>query len=114
MHHKQSQFVILPPTWRPVRQRFFSNVEANGSHYARLLAEMQRLRGRIYLSDGAISPTDLAPDGRHVLTVDERSWHILTMDGHGKVSGCLRFLEERKATRFEDLWIAQSALARCP
>ena len=114
MHIRQSHFLILPPTWRSSKQRIFRNLESSNSRYARLLAEMQRLRGRIYLNDGAISPSDLLPDGRHALPVDERSWHILTIDCHGAVSGCLRFLEERKATRFDDLWISQSALSRCP
>jgi hypothetical protein len=114
MHIRQSQFVILPPSWLAFKRKFFTNIETDGSQYAELLAEMQRLRGRVYLSDGAIGPSQLKADGRHALAVDERSWHILTLDTSGKVSGCLRFLEEKKTTRFENLWISQAALARCP
>jgi hypothetical protein len=82
--------------------------------YDQLLAEMQRMRGLVYLRDGAIRIDELASDGRHKMAVDERSWHVLTLDGGGRVSGCLRYLEERQASRFDELWIQHSALARCP
>jgi hypothetical protein len=75
---------------------------------------MQRLRGLVYLRDDAIQADELTSDGRHKLAVDERSWHILMLDGGRRVSGCLRYLEERQASRFDELWIRQSALARCP
>jgi len=114
MNNRQSRFVILPPSWRAVKSTGFQNVRADNHGYDELLAEMQRLRGRIYLSDGAIQGRDLTHDGRHSLQIDEHSWHVLTMDAMGKVSGCLRFLEERLTNGFDDLWICHSALARCP
>src|SRR5262245_8399172 len=114
MHLRQSQFVVLAPSWLSAKQCAFSHPEADGSRYVELLAQMQRLRGRIYLNDDAINRSDLTSDGRHALPIDERSWHILTMDEQGKISGCLRFLEESKATRFEDLWISHAALVHCP
>jgi hypothetical protein len=85
----------------------------NNRRYESLLAEMQRLRGSIYLGDGAIWSKDLTADGRHVLKVDEQSWHILKVDDTGAITGCLRFFEERP-TNVNDLWICNSAIAKCP
>jgi hypothetical protein len=58
-----------------------------------MLAEMQRLRGSVYLRDGAIQKHELTADGRHRLSVDEQSWHILLVDGAKRVKGCMRYLE---------------------
>jgi hypothetical protein len=109
----QTQLVILPPA-RSAAPRVFRNIEIDSRRYDRMLAEMQRLRGRVYLRDGAIQADELTPDGRHKLAIDERSWHILLLDDGSRVSGCLRYLEERKSSRFDELWIYQSALSHSP
>ena len=109
----QTELVILPPARTPA-PRVFQNTEWNRGRYVQMLAEMQRLRGSVYLRDGAIQPGALTPDGRHKLTIDDLSWHILLLDGDKRVSGCLRYLEENPASRFDELWIRQSALSRCP
>jgi hypothetical protein len=80
--------------------------------HAHLLAEVQRLRGSIYLDDGAILPEELTSDGRHYQEIDGRSWHVLTLNAGGRISGCLRVLDETTAGGFEDLWIRHSAMAR--
>ena len=48
-------FVLLAPNRRAVPARFHS-VDVSPNRYQRLLGDMQRLRGRIYLEDGAIEP----------------------------------------------------------
>jgi hypothetical protein len=75
---------------------------------------MQRLRGSVYLRDGAIQPNELTADGRHELAVDEHSWHILLVDSTDRISGCMRYLAEEKASRFDQLWVRHSALTKCP
>ena len=109
----QAQIVILPPA-RLAAPRVFRSIDTDSRRYDQLLSEMQRLRGLVYLRDGAIQADELASDGRHKLAVDERSWHILLLDAGKRISGCLRYLEEKKASRFDELWIQESALARCP
>ena len=109
----QAQLLILPPS-ESAAPAVFKNIDRNGRRHDQLLAEMQRLRGLIYLRDGAIQAAELTSDGRHKLAIDKHSWHILALDAGGRVSGCLRYLEEKRAARFEDLWIQQSALANCP
>ena len=108
-----TELAILSPASTAAPQ-VFRKTELNRRRYDQVLADMQRLRGSIYLRDGAIQADELTADGRHKLAIDERSWHILLMDGAGSVKGCLRYLEENDASRFDDLSIRQSALTHCP
>jgi hypothetical protein len=109
----QAQFAVLPPS-RLATPFVFRNIEANNRRHNDLMAKMQRLRGRVYGADGAIQPSELTVDGRHKLSIDERSWHVLSLDGNGEVIACLRYLEESDASGFESLRIRSAALARCP
>jgi len=85
----------------------------NRRQHDELFAEMQRFRGSVYREDGAIQVSDLAPDGRHKMAIDEESWHVLSLDSAGRVASCLRYLDESHAFDFDDLWVRHSALARC-
>jgi hypothetical protein len=53
----------------------------------------------------------LTDDGRHVLPIDDQSWHLLLMDRRGSVAGCKRYLVHPASAHFRDLRIANSALA---
>jgi hypothetical protein len=77
-----------------------------------LLAEMQTLRGSVYLRDGAIARADIT-DGRHQLDGDEESWHLLVLDKQNRVCGCTRYREYPNKTRFSQLRVSNSALAHC-
>ena len=96
----QTQLVILSPARSPAPM-VFRNIAVDSRRYDQMLAAMQRLRGQVYLRDGAIQADQLAPDRRHKLPVDEHSWHILLLDGGGQVGGCLRYLEEEIDSRFD-------------
>ncbi|HWB99920.1 MAG TPA: hypothetical protein VG672_24600 [Bryobacteraceae bacterium] len=101
---------MLAPSHQTL-SRQFSRADANPMLHAQYLGEMQRLRGRIYLSDGAIQPWQLTADGRHQLDTDERSWHLLLMDAQGQVCGCARYLPYDPETPFEQLGVRSAALA---
>ena len=75
---------------------------------------MQRFRGSIYLSDGAIQGSDLSFDGRHKVSIDEESWHVLSLDPQGRVVACLRYLDESQRSAFNNLWVKHAAISRCP
>jgi hypothetical protein len=75
---------------------------------------MQRLRGRIYLKDGAIQPCELNEDGAFQMPGDERSWHLLLIDGARQVIGCARYLVHPNTVAFERLRISHSALSKDP
>jgi hypothetical protein len=107
-----TQFVVLAPQQVAVPPTM-ATIHRDEHIYRSFLADLQRFRGATYLSDGAISRQELTPDGRHVSALDEQSWHVLGVNGRGKVCACLRFSEETGA-RYEDLWVRQAAVARCP
>jgi len=89
---------------------FFKRVQVDAKRSEDLLAQMQRLRGSIYLQDGAIGPGDLT-NGRYQLDEDEGSWHLLVLDKQDRVCGCARYREHSNATGFSQLTLSRSALA---
>jgi hypothetical protein len=110
----QTRFVVLPPSSGVAASRVFRNVEQDTLGHNRLVSEMQRFRGSMYLRDGAIQRSDLTVDGRHKVEVDDRSWHVLSLDRNHRVCACLRFVDETRAAGFDDLWIRRAALADSP
>lgn len=79
--------------------------------YQDLVAEMQELRGSVYLAEGAIQEWQLT-EGRHQMAADAQSWHVLLLDEEQRVCGCARYHEYRETVPFRQLGVAQSALAR--
>ena len=75
---------------------------------------MQRLRGRVYLKDGAIQPCELDDEGRFRMQGDEQSWHLLLTDGNREVIGCARYLVHPNTVAFHNLRVSHSALAKDP
>jgi hypothetical protein len=88
-------------------------MSCNPRRYEDYLDEVQRLRGRIYLEDGAIHESQLV-DGRHVVESDCASWHLLVLDHDGKTCGCVRYRDHGGPVEFSELTAARSSLASCP
>ena len=103
------RFVLLAP--RCTHTTCFSNPTVDASLHHRLLVEAQKLRGRIAFEEGAIETWQLTIDGRHIQPADDKSWHLLTLDEHGHVAACTRYLPHSSAVSFSDLTVAHSALA---
>src|ERR1700737_3499555 len=89
------QFVLLAPAEGGV-PACFSAISGDPDDYHHRLHEMQRLRGSIYVREGALSRAELTPDGRHELADDENSWHLLLVGEGSRVLGCMRILLHRK------------------
>ncbi len=101
--------LLAPPdTFIPRR---FENVQSSAVRHDELLASLQRLRGRLYLADGAIVPGQLTADRRHRLPGDEQAWHVLALDECGEVAGCSRYLAYPNTVPFHKLTVRGSALA---
>ena len=105
-------FVLLAPPQSDAHQ--FAEVVDDIPQYQRLLAGAQKLRGGIYVRDGAIQRRELTADGRHVQPADAISWHLLTVDENEKVLSCIRYLAHRPGVRFRDLAVARLAEAQSP
>lgn len=55
----------------------------------KVVASIQRFRGGVYLSEGAIKSSDLSTDGRHISALDDSAWHIVISDAN-LIMGCIR------------------------
>jgi len=104
------KWVLLCPANTSVRDRF-DCVHADPTRRDRLLTEMQKLRGRIYLKDGAIEASELT-DGKHRVDADDDSWHLLVLDEDDRVCGCVRQNVYPEKIAFSNLDVSRSALAQ--
>lgn len=102
--------ILLAPSASEVPSRF-KTLEQSASRYEALLAAMQKLRGTVYLNDGAIEPWEVDADGRHRLDIDSSSWHLLSRDASGAIRGCARLRAHGSTATFGDLWVRKAALA---
>lgn len=74
-----------------------------------LLEEVQRLRGAVYLEDGAVTREQLTHDGRHETPEDRRAWHLLIL-GRTGVSACVWYLQHEDARSVEELRVRNCPL----
>ena len=109
---RHGELVLLAPAGCFIPKSFARRYDDRDRH-ARLLGEVQRVRGGIYLADGAVRASQLTPDGRHVQRSDYDSWHLLVMGGNGAVQGCARYRHLTGNVGFDDLGVRESWLARC-
>lgn len=107
------QLVLLAPGDGPISPVFRNQMEDPRRH-AGFLSGLQRLRGSVYLADGAIRSEQTTMDGRHTLDIDDYSWHLLILDRQGQVTGCARYLAHPHYVSFDHLGVAQTPLADSP
>jgi hypothetical protein len=106
------RLVLLAPSRAEVPESF-GYAKVDRDQHAGLLTRMQRLRGAMYLQDGAIEASELTSDGCHRMDIDDDSWHLLTVNETGQVCGCARYLQHRNGVSFAELTVRHSALAQC-
>jgi hypothetical protein len=109
----ESRLVLLTPPHASVPATF-ENLEVNPRRRRELVAEMQRLRGRVYLHDGAVEPHQLTRSGRHQTAEDESSWHLLMLDKLGQVAACVWYMAHDPAVPVERLRVRNCPLAHQP
>lgn len=105
------RLVLLPPPDSCVPE-YFKNATIDSSRHDELIAEMQRLRGSIYLHDGAVQSEHLSSDGLHQTPEDRKSWHLLMLDKYRRVSSCVWYLEHDNMTSVDELRVRNSPLGR--
>lgn len=106
-------FQLLAPPKSGIAQNFYHPTK-DEHLYHQLLSGMQRLRGSIYLKDGAIKPCELDDEGRFHMPADEQSWHLLLLDQGRNVIGCARYLVHPSDVSYDRLRISHSTLANDP
>jgi len=105
----QRLLLLAPPGKVP---SFFRSVDVNAERHQQLVREMQQMRGKIYLSDGAIRADQLSPEGLHQTPEDAKSWHVLTVDKKQRVTGCAWYLEHDRVVKPRQLRVRHCPLAR--
>ena len=110
-HRLGRGFVILAPPHEGLPP--FSHMTYDPARHGRLLAEIQTLRGRAYLADGALDEAQLLPGGRHVQPVDDKSWHLLTVDDRGRVTAGIRYMAHRPGVSYSELAVS-GAISHLP
>jgi hypothetical protein len=105
------RIVLLAPSAYPVSD-CFKNIDVDSHRYDQLMHDVQRLRGGIYLKDGAIQRQQLSLDGRHRTPEDEESWHLVMLNEERRVSGCIWYLQHKKPA-LEQLRVRNCPLAHC-
>lgn len=108
------RFQLLAPSQTRSTLGTFTRSKIDEQLYSQYLASMQRLRGRIYLSDGAIQPWEIDDDGRFRMRGDKQSWHFLLIDDKEEVIGCARYLVHPNTISFDQLRVRHCALANHP
>lgn len=103
--------MLLAP-WADRIPDTFHNVGVDREQHTELLGQVQRLRGSLYLEDGAIEASQLTTDGRHVQQADDLSWHVLSVQPGGQVTCCARYREHPSDVVPEELGVWTSALAQ--
>jgi hypothetical protein len=107
----EKRLVLLAPAEANVPAAF-NNVEADPDEHRRLLEETQRLRGSVYLSDGAVERRQLSAGGLHRTAEDPSSWHLLMLNAERRVSACIWYLEHANDTDMSRLRVRDTPLAR--
>jgi hypothetical protein len=109
----ESRLVLLPPRDTLIPSSF-RNVEGNPIRHAGLVADLQRLRGRTYLRDGALAAHELTEDGLHRTPEDEKSWHLVMLDKLGRVSACVWYKAHQATVTIDQLRVRHCPLATLP
>ncbi len=104
----ERMILLAPPN--AYGHEFFRNVEVNVPLRSALVRQMQRLRGGIYLQDGAISQQQLI-GGRHQTPEDEKSWHLLMLDRQQQVTSCVWYMEHDSMASVDSLRARNCPLA---
>ena len=107
----QGHTVVLAPSDAYVPSVFSRTVRNPGRH-ASLLSGLQKLRGRVYLEDGAIEGSELTPDGRFAQPIDYQAWHLVRLDASGDVCGCARYMSYPGDLSFAETGVSGSPLIR--
>jgi hypothetical protein len=103
------RLILLAPP-QASAHRHFRHVDVDSSLHDSLLGQMQRLRGGVYLEDGAISRHQLS-GGRHQTPEDDRSWHLLMLDDRRRVAACVWYMEHPNTIALESLRVRNCPLA---
>jgi len=106
------RLVVVAPPEASIPRGLSCQVVNNEATRASLLCDVRRLRGRVYVADGAFQPDQLWQDERRYSSDDHRSWHLIMNAADGKPEGCIRVLPHEAPVGLQDLRAQHTPLAR--
>ena len=106
------RLILLAPAKTPGHE-FMGSVEAHSVRYEHLVHALQKLRGSVYLDDGAVQLEQLLPDGRHQVPGDEDCWHLIMLNRQGGLSACVWYHEYENTISADQLRLRECPLAQC-
>ena len=107
------RLVVLAPPHQEVPD-LLTNTLFDPPRHTALVHDVQRLRGTVYCTDGALRPEHLTVSGRHQIPEDHRSWHLLLLDKEGQISSCAWYLLHNHAQSVEALRVRSCPLNGSP
>jgi hypothetical protein len=108
--HIEQRLVLVAPPAAAIPTTFRNVVVAPDQH-VRLVREVQRMRASVYLEDGAVDRRQLSVEGLHRTPEDQRSWHLLFLNGNRQVTACVWYLQHTMDASFGDLRVRTCPLA---
>ena len=109
----RNRLVVLAPRANSLAWAFAGTATSvAGRSHEDLLAEVQRLRAKVMLKEGALPQSAVTPDGRHVSPLDDTSWHLVLTGPAGEVLGCMRYTIYPETAGFDDLPFRDHPLAQ--
>jgi hypothetical protein len=109
----ENRLVLLAPPSATLPP-FFRNVTWDTTEHTSLVRAMQRLRGAVYLDDGAVAKRQLSPEGLHQTPEDQNSWHLLMRNAQGRVSSCTWYMPHANASSVRQLRVRKCPLGQDP
>lgn len=103
------RLVLLAPACTAVPE-YFRNVTVDPRRHARHLREIQRMRGGIYLNDGAVQVDELSSEGLHETPEDDNSWHLVMFRAGRQPSSCVWYMEHENTAGFDELRVRHCPL----
>ncbi len=107
----EDRLILLAPSAASVEDGF-RNVTFDSQRREELIRETQRLRGEVYLEDGAVKRDELSIEGLHQTPEDERSWHLLMLGPDHRITACIWYLDHANATSLQNLRVRNCPLAK--
>ena len=108
----RNRLVVLAPRAHILAGSFASTATSvAGRSHEDLLAEVQRLRAKVFVKEGTVRQSAITLDGRHVTPLDDTSWHLVLTGPAGEVLGCVRYTIYPETAGFDDLPFRDHPLA---
>lgn len=79
----------------------------NSEDYDARLARIRRLRGKVFLADGAVTQEHLDESGSYHTSLDHRAWHIYLAGNDGEVPACCTLMLHRNVVEVQELRISE-------